>query len=246
MIDVVLFEYQHKRVRSLTVDGQIWFVAKDVCNVLEIKNVSDATSRLDEDEKGIVTNDTLSTPQPMLIVSESGLYSLIWSSRKPEAKAFRRWITHEVLPQIRKTGNYISQPIKPMGILPLASHTNNEVQKTMSKAVNGFNIRAGGREAAVRYNVMSSLAHIGKTPSALIKEGKKAGLKSKDYSSGKAVARVLYKPNACCMSLADNLINEGHDEDKVFAITPDAEKLFKSMLELGAIPSELHQLDKKK
>lgn len=101
-----LFQNAGFKVRVIMRDGEPWFVAKDVCTCLEIANVSDACSRLDEDERGIVSTDTPSGKQEMLIVSEPGLYSLIGSSKKPEAKAFKRWVNHEVLPSIRKTGGY--------------------------------------------------------------------------------------------------------------------------------------------
>lgn len=101
-----LFQNAGFKVRVVMRDGEPWFVAKDVCTCLEIANVSDACSRLDEDERGIVSTDTPSGNQEMLIVSEPGLYSLIGSSKKPEAKAFKRWVNHEVLPSIRKTGGY--------------------------------------------------------------------------------------------------------------------------------------------
>ncbi|MCP4697819.1 MAG: hypothetical protein GY862_13350, partial [Gammaproteobacteria bacterium] len=87
--------------------GNTWFVAKDVCACLELNNVSEAVNRLDEDERGdIITNDVTNRSQKLLTVNESGLYSLIFTSRKPEARAFKRWVTHEVLPAIRKTGAY--------------------------------------------------------------------------------------------------------------------------------------------
>ena len=82
------------------------YPAKDVCDCLELGNVSQTCSRLDDDERGIILNDTPSGKQEMLVVSEPGLYSLIGSSKKQEAKAFKRWVNHEVLPSIRKTGGY--------------------------------------------------------------------------------------------------------------------------------------------
>ena len=88
------------------VNGEPWFVAKDVCECLDIGNSRDAVAALDEDEKGVDSIDTPGGAQEMSIISEAGLYSLILRSRKPEAKAFKRWITHEVLPAIRKTGGY--------------------------------------------------------------------------------------------------------------------------------------------
>ena len=106
MTDIVPFGYGDHDIRTLVIDGQPWFVAKDVCDVLEIGNTSDALKGLDEDEKGIATVDTPGGPQQMSTVNEPGLYSLILRSRKPEAKRFKRWITHDVLPALRKTGTY--------------------------------------------------------------------------------------------------------------------------------------------
>lgn len=107
MNEIKVFDSQDfGQVRTILRDGEPWFVAADVCRALEHTNVSMALARLDEDEKakfnlglqGGATN----------IVNESGLYSLVLGSRKPEAKAFKRWITHEVIPSIRKTGGYIA------------------------------------------------------------------------------------------------------------------------------------------
>lgn len=87
--------------------GNPWFVAKDVCQVLDLGKARDAVARLDEDEKGRpVVVDTLGGKQEVATVSESGLYSLIFRSRKPEARRFRKWVTAEVLPAIRRTGAY--------------------------------------------------------------------------------------------------------------------------------------------
>lgn len=106
MTELIPFQYSGRSVRAVAIAGDPWFVARDVCAELDIVNVSDAVSTLDDDEKGVVTADTLGGPQQIRIVSEAGLYSLILRSRKPEAKAFKRWVTHEVLPAIRKTGQY--------------------------------------------------------------------------------------------------------------------------------------------
>ena len=96
-------------VRSLLIDDNPWFVAADVCKALEINNPRDTLKkRLDEDEKGVASIYTLGGDQNMAVVNESGLYSLVLGSRKPEAKAFKRWITHEVIPSIRKTGGYVA------------------------------------------------------------------------------------------------------------------------------------------
>ena len=92
---------------SLSSDGQPWFIAKDVCDSLGIGKYRDALSRLDDDERGSVLVDTPGGPQTAGTVSEAGFYKLVMRSRKPEAKAFQRWVTHEVLPAIRRTGGYM-------------------------------------------------------------------------------------------------------------------------------------------
>jgi anti-repressor protein len=109
MNDVTIFRKdEFGAVRAVTLEGEPWFVAADVCRALGLGNSSMAVLKLDEDEKGISLIDTLGGEQKLGIVSESGLYALVLSSRKPEAKAFKRWITHEVIPSIRKTGGYIA------------------------------------------------------------------------------------------------------------------------------------------
>ena len=94
--------------RSKTLEGEPWFVAADVCRALGLGNSSDVIKRLDEDERTLVSIEGASNGLPVNAVNEPGLYALILGSRKPEAKAFKRWITHEVIPSIRKTGGYIA------------------------------------------------------------------------------------------------------------------------------------------
>ena len=93
-------------VRIILQDNEPWFVAKDICECLAISKHRDAISRLDTDERGSLKVDTLGGKQEMATVNEYGLYNLVLSSRKPEAKEFKRWITHDVLPALRKTGSY--------------------------------------------------------------------------------------------------------------------------------------------
>lgn len=108
--EIQRFDFKGAALRTLTDEnGEPWFVAKDVCDVLELSNVSQTLARrLDDDEKSSITlNDGTPGNPNRAIVSESGLYVLVLASRKPEAHEFKRWVTHEVLPQIRKTGGYI-------------------------------------------------------------------------------------------------------------------------------------------
>ena len=115
MSDSLLQVFEGYEIRIVEKEvGEFWWVATDVCKAIEVGNVSMATDRLEEDEKGLSSIDTLGGKQCLLCVSEPGLYSLIFSSRKPAAKRFKRWVLHEVLPTIRKTGKYeIVQPQKP-------------------------------------------------------------------------------------------------------------------------------------
>ncbi len=109
MSSILSFDFSTESVRVVIIDNQPWFVAKDVCAILGIKNHKDAITTLDEDEtKGVGITDPLGkNQQTASAVNESGLYALIFKSRKPAAKQFRKWVTNEVLPQIRKTGSYI-------------------------------------------------------------------------------------------------------------------------------------------
>ena len=103
-----LFDYKGQSVRTVLDErtGEPWWIARDVCDVLDIQNTHVVLRGLDDDEKGRSTVPTLGGDQVMTSINEPGLYSLILRSRKPEAKAFKRWITHEVIPAIRKTGSY--------------------------------------------------------------------------------------------------------------------------------------------
>jgi len=103
---VKLFQYESHQFRSLTVGDKPWFVAGDVCRALDLSDVSVACQNLPDDEKGTRKVCTLGGMQKLLCVTESGLYRLIFRSNKPEAEKFRRWVFHEVLPSIRKTGSY--------------------------------------------------------------------------------------------------------------------------------------------
>ena len=95
-------------VRTITRDGEPWFVAADVCRALDIEDTGKATNRLDEDELTRIKIGSGGQNREMIIVNEPGLYSLVLGSRKPEARAFKRWITHDVIPSIRRNGGYIA------------------------------------------------------------------------------------------------------------------------------------------
>ena len=105
---IKLYDFNGSSVRVVQDDkGEPWFIAQDVADILGYRMASDLTRRLDEDERNTHKTRTPSGIQKMSIINEGGLYSAIIGSNKPEAKAFKRWVTHEVLPEIRKTGGYI-------------------------------------------------------------------------------------------------------------------------------------------
>ncbi|QPK80789.1 phage antirepressor [Schaalia sp. ZJ405] len=130
MNELMPFNYKGSSVRVLTgADGQPWFVAADVARILEIGNPSQAMTRLDDDERTLISNEG----HDLNVVSEAGLYSLILGSRKPEAKAFKRWVTHEVLPTIRKTGSY-GNPLVELTGPELMARALIEAQATLAAA----------------------------------------------------------------------------------------------------------------
>lgn len=106
MSEIQIFNYNSSEVRTIQKDGEPWFVLKDVCQVLGISKYRDTAERLDPDERGPVRVDTPGGQQEMTCVNESGLYNVILRSDKPEAKPFRKWVTSEVLPTIRRHGMY--------------------------------------------------------------------------------------------------------------------------------------------
>ena len=111
-----VFDYNGSAVRTVEKDGEIWFVAKDVCDVLELSNPTEALKALDDDEKGSLrisegTSSKGGNPN-MNIITESGLFALVLRSNKPEAKKFRKWVTGTVLPQIKRTGSFSIKPDK--------------------------------------------------------------------------------------------------------------------------------------
>lgn len=131
--------FTHKdfgEIRTIQIDGEPWFVANDVMRVLEVSNSKDAIRTLDDDEKsGVDIIDPHGRKQKTNCISEAGLYSIILRSRKPEAKAFKRWVTHEVIPSIRKHGAYLTPQkiedalLNPDVIINLALQLKAEKQK---------------------------------------------------------------------------------------------------------------------
>lgn len=129
MNELQIFNYNGNEVRTIQKDGEPWWVLKDVCEILGISHVKDTVSRLEEDEVGQTeVIDRLGRTQTANIINESGLYSVILRSDKPEAKPFRKWVTAEVLPSIRKTGAY-SIPRTTAGQIQLLAQGHTELEQ---------------------------------------------------------------------------------------------------------------------
>jgi prophage antirepressor-like protein len=133
---------EHDKFRVIDRKGEPWFILLEVCRKLGIGNPSDAATRLDAEEKDIVSIDTLGGKQRVTIINESGLYSLILTSRKPEAKTFKKWVTSEVLPTIRKTGGYGG---KVPAFIKRASANWNRVDQGYFSVINELAVLVWGR-----------------------------------------------------------------------------------------------------
>lgn len=141
----------NQHVRTIMINGEPWFVAKDVCDILDIKNPSDTLRKVLSDwEKGVDIIYTLGGPQQMGIVNESGLYHLIFLSRKPEAEAFRRWVTQDLLPTLRKTGRYEIGTPKRKRLLP---RDRDSIDPAFWTEIRKYVLPKDIRDVAARMNV---------------------------------------------------------------------------------------------
>jgi len=170
------FEFDGQSIRTMTIDGEPWFAAVDVCAVLGIVNMSDALTRLNAADIGTadVWSPSNNRQYPAKIVTESGLYDLILDSRKPNARRFRRWVTAEVLPAIRRTGQYVPAPRVPQTLaeaLQLAADQARQVE-ALEQARRELEPRAQGYDTWVATGVT---VEIGAAAKVLASFGVKVG-----------------------------------------------------------------------
>ncbi|CAJ1315959.1 ORF6C domain-containing protein [Paenibacillus nuruki] len=163
MNQLQVFQFNQNQVRIVLKDGQPWWIAKDICEILEISNSRDALKRLDDDEKGVVLTDTLGGSQPMQAVNEPGLYTLVLGSRKQEAKAFRKWITSQVLPAIRQTGSYHSTvtPSQQLQAIFMLDGRQQEIESRMERLENNTTIDYGQQLALKKAGNVAIMILIG-------------------------------------------------------------------------------------
>ena len=172
MSNLTVFQFEQNEVRFVGTADDPWWVAADVCAVLEM-NVSQ-TRRLDEDEKDLRSVQTLGGKQEMLCVNESGLYSLILGSRKPQAKRFKKWVTSVVLPSIRQTGSYalVQQPTESHNLAPekpSLQELSDFYELTLAKAGIDQRIVAGAKINGMTryYPALTEAGEIGKSALAI-------------------------------------------------------------------------------
>ncbi|WP_440863072.1 BRO-N domain-containing protein [Symbiopectobacterium purcellii] len=179
------------KIRIIIIDDQPWFVASDVCGALSIVNTARALSRLDEDEKDIHNMNTPGGEQKLSTINESGLYSLILTSRKAEARKFKKWVTSEVLPTIRKTGKYEHPTHKPEAREPLTADDTSHLARLIWGMSNGFRFERSWSNAiwhALRYAVgVSSPQHFGVSHIPILAEECQ-----RIYSFTNALKEVMY------------------------------------------------------
>ena len=180
MRDLQIFNYQDKPVRTLLVDGEPWFVLADLAKVLGIAAPGRLAPRLDEGVRQAHTLQTAGGPQNLTIVSEAGMYEVVIRSDKPEAVAFRRWITHEVLPSIRKTGGYGQVELTREQLLARAVLESQEVIAEKDATIAELSPKADAYEAFMNadgtYSVGRVAKMLGRSQNKLFAELRNAGV----------------------------------------------------------------------
>ncbi|MBU2788657.1 hypothetical protein HFQ13_10685 [Acidithiobacillus sp. VAN18-1] len=251
MQEIIPFEYEGRNVRVITDDaGEPWWVAADVCKVLGLDNPTKALLRLDDDEKSqVIDPATLNNIQGaqinnlLNIINEYGLYSLILTSRKPEAKAFKRWVTHEVLPTLRKTGSY-SMPTtaaptkrqrkKPVPLADQTSPLDEFLPRPYFKVIAGYQSALKGQKKLGKDALQASIAAAQITAQAF-------GVDVDRYlmlDLPKAAPTPTVVENAACPVDSEPVYRSARDLAALIPVTcstgqPDAKKVNDALVKLG-------------
>lgn len=182
MSELNIFNYQDTEVRTVSIDGEPWFVAADVARILGYRDAHALTRRVDEDDKGTRNLRTPGGDQQMTVISEAGLYVGVLGSTVPRARDFKRWVTREVLPQIRKTGSYAAAPASPQ----LSKFDEHERQMRIMQMAKGI-IDPGHLEAKARIVLAKALGEAPEIPA------QSRPLYAEDYLYEKGLDRATVK-----------------------------------------------------
>jgi prophage antirepressor-like protein len=188
MSDLRPFDFDGRKVRVVVRDGEPWFVASDVARILGFRDAANAARMLDADEKGTHIVRTPGGEQTIIVVSLSGLFSLFVKSRVPEAKPFRRWVTHVVLPAIHRTGRYEFRPEDLRGVDVEIALLNHDVQRDCTKAQGA---RQGNKDLIIRTREGLCIAVTGQHPKEVREQGRALGFSKRERESAPQVLRTL-------------------------------------------------------
>lgn len=188
-MQLLIFKYEHEDhlddLTTVEINGQIWFAAPDVCALLDIKNVSDAVSGLDEDEKLVSEIPRAGQLRKINLINESGLYALIFKSKKESAKRFRKWVTKEVIPSIRTKGSYGINRLETPNFVIRFNENWHRVDKGNFSVISELFVRLYGRFEQLGYQIPNKAF-----------DGKEI---RPDVSVGRGFAQYLrdYHPDVC-------------------------------------------------
>lgn len=240
MNEIQVFNYGASEIRTVQRDGQTWWVLKDVCEALGITNPSIVAARLDEDERA---KFDLGRQGETNIITESGLYNVILRSDKAEAKRFKRWVTHEVLPSIRKHGGYLSPAkieevlLNPDTIIRLATELKDEQEKTRKLSAK----IAKDREKVLFANAVGATdgcIQVGELAKLMCQNGCKIGrqrlfnlLRADGWIMRGSYGRYVpkqYAVQAGYMRIQERMIHVGNEErlSQTILITPKGQQYF--------------------
>lgn len=210
------------QVRTVLEDGQVRFVMHDVCNALGLTNPTEAAKGLAEDERGLSITETPSGKQPMVTISESGLYALVFKSRKPEAQKFRQWVTAEVLPALRRTGTYSTPQVVPKFDLPQTFSEALRLLADTHEQAEALKLTVAAQQPAVefvdRYVHAAGLFGIRETAKLL-------GITQHEFTSLCQRHRILFREGGTLQPYAEHLksgyfqVKAGESNDHAYAQT---------------------------
>jgi prophage antirepressor-like protein len=246
-MNIVPFSFEGAAVRVIDRDGEPWFVLADVCDVLKVGNLSDAARRLDDDEKGVDSIDTPGGPQEMTVINESGLYSLILTSRKAAARRFKKWVTAEVLPAIRRSGRYgaptlpdLSDPVVLVRLQTEHASKRVEAEQRAAKAEQAVEVvkpKATFFDQFANtdglYNLQNAARVLGQGPNTFIRLLKQGYL---FYQGGALVPKAQY----CERGLFEVKATIVDDKARYQTyVTPKGIQYFAGKLDLDRLPLEV-------